>query len=80
LSAFELDVSVSQGTGFGSVSRLAPPVIVPCDARWHRITVSVPADVGGSFTTGSAIIDVFLGVYDPTAGDLEARDSSTVRL
>ena len=52
---------------------------MPCDGRWHRITVSVLAEVG-SFTIGSAIIDVFLGVHDPMAGDLEARDTITVRL
>jgi hypothetical protein len=79
LSAFELNVGVRQGDVFGSVSMLGPNV-VPCDGRWHRISVSVPAEVG-SFVSGPATVDVFLGAYDPVEdSDLDAVDTAAVKL
>jgi hypothetical protein len=81
LQAFELDVSVLQGTTFGSVV-IVEAGVVSCDGRWHRVSVQVPAQVGGTaFMSGTVTISVFLGAFDPVAGiDLEARDSISTSL
>lgn len=82
LQSFELDISVLQGTTFGSTVIIQPGV-VPCDGRWHRMASRVGAEVGGtSFLSGSAVVDAFLGGNDPSqgGGDQEATDSVNVTL
>lgn len=78
LTAFELDVTVQQGTVIGEVSTVQAGVVT-CDGGWHRVDVVV-APTAGDFTRGRAQVFVFLGVFDQSAGDLEARASGTVRL
>ena len=79
LDAFELDVSVRQGAAFGSVSLLGTP-FPSCTGGWERTTVTVPADTG-SFATGPATVDVFLGLFDPVSGsDVSAETSAGVTL
>lgn len=79
LQAFEFDASVLQGSTFGSTTLIGPPDVVVCDGLWHAIVVKVLPE-SGSFRFGRATVDVFLGVFDPSDGDLEARDSATVLL
>jgi hypothetical protein len=78
LQAFELDVTVRQGSVTGSVSIVQAGVVV-CDGAWHRVAVEVPPSTG-AFTEGVATVDVFLGVFDPDAGDLDATATARVRL
>ena len=78
LAAFELDVTVQQGTDIGEVSTVQAGVVT-CDGGWHRVNVVV-APTSGAFSKGSAQVFVFLGVFDQSAGDLEARASGAVRL
>ena len=78
LAAFELDVTVQQGTVIGEVSTVQAGVVT-CDGGWHRVNVVV-APTSGVFSKGRAQVFVFLGVFDQSAGDLEARASGTVRL
>jgi hypothetical protein len=79
LYAFELGVTVAQGTTFGSYSLVGIPFPV-CTGRWERITISVAPDMG-TFSPGPATAFVYLGVYDPDAGsDLSGEDSVNVRL
>ena len=78
LAAFELDVTVQQGTIIGEVSTVQAGVVT-CDRGWHRVNVVV-VPTSGAFSRGRAQVFVFLGVFDQTAGDLEARAASTVRL
>lgn len=78
LAAFELDVTVQQGTVIGEVSTVQAGVVT-CDGAWQRINVVVPPS-SGTFSSGSAQVFVFLGVFDQSAGDLEARTSGRVRL
>src|SRR4029450_1654604 len=64
LQAFELDTSVAQPdfAAFGSDFKLAPPSVVPCDGKRHRLVVNVlPSD--GEFRPGIANISVFLGLF-----------------
>jgi hypothetical protein len=76
--AFELDVSIRQGSAFGSVFLLGPG-LTPCDGARHRLTVRVLPE-SGVFTPGAADVDVFLGVFDPEDGDLDLTDSATIQL
>ena len=76
--AFELDVSVHQGTVSGSATLLGPG-LTPCDGTSHRIRVLVSPDVR-AFAAGPADVEAFLGVFDPDEGDLDATDSATVQL
>ena len=78
LAAFELDVTVQQGTVIGELPTVQAGVVT-CDGGWHRVDVVV-APTSGEFSTGRAQVFVFLGVFDQSAGDLEARASGTVRL
>jgi hypothetical protein len=79
LDAFELDVSVAQGTTFGSLSQIGTP-FPACTGRWERITLSVAAETG-TFSPGAATVAVFIGIFDPaTGGDLSAEDSVSVTL
>jgi hypothetical protein len=79
LDAFELDVSVRQGTTFGSVSLLGT-AFPACTGAWERTTVTVSAEAG-TFAPGSATVDVFLGAFDPVAGgDVSAEASAAVTL
>jgi hypothetical protein len=79
LQAFELDVSVGQGSAFGSTTIIGPPDVIVCDGLWHPILVRVLPE-RGSFRSGRATVDAFLGIFDPSEGDLEATDSATIRL
>lgn len=78
LAAFELDVTVQQGTVIGEVSTVQAGVVT-CDGGWHRVNVVV-APTSGAFSKGRAQVFVFLGVFDQSAGDLEARASGSLRL
>jgi hypothetical protein len=78
VSVYELDVSVRQGTAFGSASMLRAGLI-PCDGRWHRITVSV-APSQGSFVSGEATVEAVLQAFRPAEGDFSAYDTVTVKL
>ena len=79
LDAFELDVSVTQGTRFGSTNRIGGAFPV-CDGEWHRTAVTVQAE-SGRFSTGWARIGVFLGAFDTVEGtDTEATDTTRVWL
>ena len=79
LYAFELDVTVTQGTTFGSYSLVGVPFPV-CTGRWERITVSVAPEMG-TFGPGPATVFVYVGVYDPdTDSDLAGENSVSVRL
>jgi hypothetical protein len=79
LYAFELDVSVVQGSTFGSLTQIGTP-FPACTGRWERITVSVAAETG-TFSPGPATVSVFIGIYDPDAdSDLSAEDSASVTL
>jgi hypothetical protein len=78
LDAFEIDVSVNQGTSFGSTI-LGQAEAPPCDGRWHRIAVTVAAETGG-FAAGPATIGSFIGAFDPRDGDVDATDDVTVKL
>jgi hypothetical protein len=76
--AFELDVSLQQGSVFGSVTLLGPG-LMPCDGARHRLTVRVTPETG-SFVPGAADVGVFLGVFDPDEGDLDLTDTATIQL
>jgi hypothetical protein len=78
LDAFELDLSVVQGSA-GGENNTVGGAFPACTGRWQRTTLTV-APSTGTFTGGTATISVFLGAFDQTQGDLEARDSATVRL
>ena len=78
LSAFELDVTVRQGSAVGSTS-IVEAGVVTCDGHWQGVEVPV-APFGGSFTTGTATVDVFLGAFDQVQGDLDGTDAETVRV
>jgi hypothetical protein len=78
LAAFELDVSLTQGSALGATS-IVQAGVVTCDALWHTVQVTVTPSVG-TFGHGAATVDVFLGVFDQNEGDLEARASAKVRL
>jgi hypothetical protein len=78
LDAFEIDVSVAQGTSFGSTI-LGQAGAPPCDGRWHRTVVTVAAETGG-FVAGTATVGSFIGAFDPNDGDLDATDDVTVKL
>ncbi len=79
VQAFELDASVSSGSAFGSVTRLAPPAIVPCDGRWNRATIKVAAE-SGTFTVGRAAYEVSVFGYSPPPdeGDSGASAGGTL--
>ena len=78
LSAFELDVTVRQGTAGGSVS-IVQAGVVTCDGHWQGVDVPV-APALGSFAPGTSTVDVFLGAFDQVQGDLEGTDSETVKV
>ena len=79
LDAFELDVSVNQGSTFGSVNLIGTP-FPACTGRWERITLSVAAEAR-TFGPGPATVGVFLGAFDPATGrDTSVEDSATVTL
>lgn len=78
LSAFELDVSVQQGTAGGSTT-IVQAGVVTCDGHWQDVEVPVAPSVG-SFALGTSTVDVFLGAFDQVQGDLEGTDSETVRV
>jgi hypothetical protein len=77
--AFEVDVSVNQGTVFGSVSRLGERYPV-CDGTWKRNTFYVRPE-SGRFHHGLATVSLYLGAYDTVEDhDVEATDSERVRI
>jgi hypothetical protein len=78
LQAFELDVDVFQDPVLGQVS-IVQAGVVTCDDRWHAVRVRV-TPFGGTFTHGPATVSVFLGVFDPDEGDLDATTSARVRI
>jgi hypothetical protein len=78
LDAFEIDVSVEQGSSFGSTI-LGQPEAPLCDGRWHRMVVTVAAETGG-FVVGTATVGSFIGAFDPNVGDVDATDDVTVKL
>ena len=79
LDAFELDVSVGQGSTFGSVILIGTE-FPACTGRWQRTTVTVSADAG-TFGPGPANVSAFLGAYDPVAdSDLAAENAVSVTL
>ena len=78
LAAFELDVTVQQGAVIGEISTVQAGVVT-CDGGWHRVNVVVEPS-SGAFSSGRAQVFVFLGVFDQSAGDLEARASGHVHL
>jgi hypothetical protein len=78
VSVYELDVNVRQRTAFGSASMLRAGLI-PCDGRWHRITVSI-APSQGSFVSGEATVEAVLHGFHPAEGDFSANDTVTVNL
>lgn len=78
LDAFELDLSVVQGSAVGENNTVGG-AFPACTGSWQQITLTV-APSTGTFTSGTATISVFLGAFDQVQGDLEARDSATVRL
>ncbi len=78
LSAFELDVTVRQGTAVGSTT-IVQAGVVTCDGHWQDVEVPVAPSVG-SFALGASTVDVFLGAFDQIQGDLEGTDSETVRV
>ena len=78
LDAFEVDLSVTQGTVSGQNNTVGGS-FPACTGKWQSTTLIVAADYG-AFTTGPATISVFLGAFDQMQGDLEARDSAIVRL
>ena len=78
LAAFELDVTVQQGGAIGEISTVQAGVVT-CDGGWHRVNVVVEPS-SGAFSSGRAQVFVFLGVFDQSAGDLEARASGNVHL
>ena len=73
--AFELDVSIHQGSSFGSTT-LTGSAIPPCDGSPHRVRVLVARR--RVVRPGDATVDVFLGVFDQVRGDLEATASVSV--
>ena len=78
LSAFELDVSVQQGTAGGSTT-IVQAGVVTCDGHWQHVEVPVAPSVG-SFASGTSTVDVFLGAFDQAQGDLEGTDTELVRV
>jgi hypothetical protein len=78
LDAFEIDVSVEQGSSFGStiLGQAEAPL---CDGRWHKMVVTVAAEAGG-FVAGTATVRSFIGGFDPNDGDVDATDDVTVKL
>jgi hypothetical protein len=79
LDAFELDVSVLQGSTFGSVNLIGTEFPV-CNGRWQRTTLTVSPEAG-AFGPGPATVGAFLGAFDPVAGsDVSAEDSVTITL
>ena len=77
LTAYEFDVSVSQGGSFGSTIQRTSGV-VPCDDTAHRSVVRVPADIG-AFVPGAATISAYFSGNNG-GGDIEATDEVTVPL
>ena len=77
LTAFEFDISVSQGGSFGSTIQRTRDV-VPCDDTAHRSVVRVPADIG-AFVPGAATISAYFSGNNG-GGDIEATDEVTVPL
>jgi hypothetical protein len=77
LTAYEFDVSVSQGGSFGSTIQRTRDV-VPCDDTAHRSVVRVPADIG-AFVAGAATISAYFSGNNG-GGDIEATDEVTVPL
>lgn len=78
LTAFELDLSVNQGSSFGSQSQLFRDV-VPCDGVRHRTSMTVAPDIG-SFGPGPATLSAYLAANENGGGDIEATDEVTVPL
>jgi hypothetical protein len=78
LDAFEVDLSVVQGSAIGENNTVGG-AFPACTGTWQQITLTV-VPFAGTFTSGTATISVFLGAFDQVQGDLEARDSATVRL
>jgi hypothetical protein len=78
LDAFEVDLSVVQGTVTGENNTVGG-AFPACTGKWQTITLTVAA-YSGTFTAGPATISVFLGAFDQQQGDLSAEDSATVRL
>jgi hypothetical protein len=78
LDAFEVDLSVVQGPAIGENNTVGG-AFPSCTGKWQLVTLTV-VPFAGTFTSGTATISVFLGAFDQVEGDLEARDSATVRL
>lgn len=78
LDAFEVDLSVTQGTVSGQNNTVGGS-FPACTGKWQSTTLIVAADYG-AFTAGPATISVFLGAFDQVEGDLSAEDTATVQL
>ena len=78
LTAFELDLSVNQGSSFGSQSMLFSGV-VPCDGLRHETRMSISAETG-RFEPGPATLSAYLAANQGGGGDIEATDEANVTL
>ena len=78
LDAFEVDLSVTQGSVVGQNNTVGG-AFPACTGKWQSTTLVVVAD-SGTFGPGRASIGVFLGAFDQEEGDLSAEDSATVGL
>jgi hypothetical protein len=76
LTAFEFDITIGQGSSYGSNLKLVRDA-VPCDGVRHQYRVLVEPALG-SFTTGEASISAYLSGNDGQHGDTEAYDEAIV--
>ena len=75
---FERNVTVTQDDGFVWTQRGLPDV--PCDRRWHRITV-VATPFEGAFHAGTAYVSAYVSRLDPATGQTwQGQDARTVRV
>lgn len=75
---FELDLGVTQGSTFGSVT--GPPPTFTCDGTRQRASVRVHPEGSGAFVPGQATVDLFVGVFDQEEGDLDLTDQAVLSL
>jgi hypothetical protein len=79
LDAFEVGVSVRQGSTFGGFSVLGGE-FPACTGKWQQTTLMVAAE-SGTFVSGTATVTAYVAAYDTVEDhDVFAEDSETVRL
>lgn len=78
LTAFELDLSVNQGSSSGTQSMLFAGV-VPCDGVAHETRMRISAQIG-TFEPGPATLSAYLAANQGGGGDIEATDEAEVAL